>query len=114
MMDQFKELRRYPRAGVKILADYISPLRMTFDYVTDLSLGGAFINSDAFDPVGTPVSLWVMVPVRPGLLELGAEVVWTRTPDQESDIILDPGMGLRFHHLPGPVRTTLSEYLRSL
>ncbi len=107
------EQRRYPRAEVSIMADYMSPHMMTFDYLKDLSLGGAFLYSDTVDTVGTPATLIFHLPNRSASISAKAEVVWVRTSGSESSLS-EPGMGIRFCDLKGEDNEALAEFLRSL
>lgn len=108
------ERRQFQRADVNIMADYISPHMMTFDYLKDVSLGGAFLFTDRQDPVGTPVTLMFFLPNRGSSIKVKAEVAWSRNGEEGGGILPEAGMGLRFRYLSDEEREALYDYMTSV
>lgn len=80
-------------------------------YVTNLSLGGAFLATEEHIPIGHRVELVIFLPWRLGKLEVDATVIWRRAEvgDRGKQA---PGMGIQFIDLNDEAIALLKSYAR--
>lgn len=91
-----KEARKNPRIGpLLIRAEYRDGVERREGYVTNLSLGGAFLATDAPPRPGSRLRVRISLPWGLGDIKIDAEVVWSAV--DRSDASDTPcGVGLAF------------------
>lgn len=77
--------------------------------ISDLGMGGAFVQVERPPPIGTPIVLTLQAPTAWDPLELPAEVRWLSDAGAE----LGAGFGLKFRGLAPSQATALYELLAS-
>lgn len=77
--------------------------------ISDLGMGGAFVQVDRPPPIGTPILLTLQAPTAWDPLELPAEVRWL----SDDPVGLGQGFGLEFRGLAPSQATALYELLAS-
>ena len=113
-MDDPAKNRRYIRRSVEVsfrLRDAEDPTTgdILFDAV-DLSLGGAFLQSDLLLEVGEEMEVTFGLPgeIRP--IKLKARVAWATRKSASKGVA---GMGLEFIDVSPAVREAIAEFVRS-
>jgi uncharacterized protein (TIGR02266 family) len=107
------ERRRWPRVtlAAHVTLSSSSVADLVQGPLHDISLGGLFLRSLVVRPVGTQVSLHVVVPAEH--LELNADGVVVRvvSPDEAAASGRPSGMGIEFTSLDDAARATLARLL---
>ena len=85
--------RCHPRHPLSLLIEYEVKDTFKADYITDISGGGLFIQTQSPLPVGTEMELKIAFPKIPKLIEIKGVVVRINE-DPTGD--KPPGMGIRF------------------
>ena len=112
-----KERRSYKRFKKDLEVEYSVRIRPRFkkSVTIDLSKGGMKLLLDEKLPMGAMLGLKVAIPEKRRMVELDAEVVWTKDAEKR-----DPSgkrfffSGLKFIAIKEPVGIHLSEYLTHL
>jgi type IV pilus assembly protein PilZ len=103
-----KERRKSPRVLLRALVDYESPDTYLYDYSTDLSEGGIFIETEKPLSEGTPLTLRFTLPDVDRVFELKARVAWRN----EARIgKLRRGMGVQFETMDAADRKAITDYI---
>ena len=104
-----KENRLHPRLPLVIRAEIQIDGTPHTGYLTNLSLGGAFLATEKMLPMETPVHLHVFLPWKLGDFEAEAKVVWSSGKEgTETD---PPGVGLKFTGLDSHADSQLRGYV---
>jgi type IV pilus assembly protein PilZ len=90
------ELRRNPRAPLKLRVGYEQMNVFFADYTKNISRGGTFIKTPRPPEVGTRCQFALSLPALADPLILEGEVAWIRTADDAQRSGEDAGMGIRF------------------
>jgi uncharacterized protein (TIGR02266 family) len=83
------------------------------NYVTNISKGGMFVQTDTPLPIQAEVALSLELSHPEATLEIKGRVVWTYDI-RKQDARLVPGMGIKFVDLSGKDRALLEQYLSQL
>ncbi len=104
-----EENRRHPRLPLVVKAEVGAKGRLQRGYLTNLSIGGAFLATKKPIPSGTQLQLLVFLPWKLGEFKAEAEVVWsTGKEGSETD---PPGVGLAFTTLDPKGKRLLQSYV---
>jgi len=74
--EKANERRQYPRHFVRILVDYSASDTFLYDYSSDLSEGGIFIQTKNPLEKGDQLELRFTIPGKDRIFQVRAEVVW--------------------------------------
>lgn len=97
MVDNFFERREPEKTAIELPAEFKNINAFFYEYIKHISLGGTFINTSDFMPVGTVFKFIIRVPKYNFEIVLNAEVVWVREKEEISGTdILPQGMGIKF------------------
>jgi uncharacterized protein (TIGR02266 family) len=97
MEKKSEERREFNRVEIETPVKYSNANAFFYEYIKNISLGGTFIKTSTFLPVGTRFKFLIQLPGSDSQLTLNAEVVWIREREEESPKgILPQGMGIRF------------------
>ena len=103
------ENRQHPRLPLVVRAEVRMEGTEHTGYLTNLSLGGAFLATKKPLPGGTKLQLHVFLPWKLGEFEAEASVVWSSgIAGSETD---PPGVGLKFTRLDSHAETGLRRYV---
>jgi uncharacterized protein (TIGR02266 family) len=80
-------------------------------YVTNLSLGGAFLATEEKIPQGHSLQLTISLPWQLGQFDVEAKVIWRR-PDVGPQGGQSPGMGVQFSNLDQDGHEKIEAYLK--
>jgi len=104
-----KENRLHTRLPLVVRAEMQIDGTQQIGYLTNLSLGGAFLATKEMLAIGTPVHLHVFLPWKLGEFEAEARIVWSSGKDgNETD---PPGVGLQFTGLDSHAESRLRAYV---
>lgn len=103
------ERRKFPRVMVRALVDFESLNTYLYDYSTDLSEGGIFIETEKPLPPGTPLTLRFTLPGVDRVFEVKAKVAWL---NEERSSRLPRGMGVQFESMDDADRKAIENYIR--
>ena len=103
---QQRATRRLP---IRVEVEYSTTEDFLLDYTANVSLGGVFIVTDTPLEVGTRFRLRLRLPFRKRPLETLGEVRWV----QESDGVMNAGMGVLFDGLSGADQRAVERMMRS-
>ncbi len=97
MDNKNNDKRASGRATIEIPITYSHMNTFFYDYINNISLGGTFIRTSNFLPVGTRFRFIIRLSDSPEEINLNAEVVWIREKEEHSKgSILPQGMGIKF------------------
>ena len=103
------EKRKEPRIPIQLKVDVESPNEhYLFEYSSNLSQNGIFIQSTDPLPAGTLVNIQFSLPEAP-LIRTRGEVIWVNEDEEE-----EPGMGVKFIGLKEDDRETILNCLKKL
>jgi type IV pilus assembly protein PilZ len=91
-----EDLRKNPRAPVRLRIDYERMNAFFADYTKNISKGGTFIKTTRPMEVGQRCQFLLSLPALPDPLLLEGEVAWVLAPEQARSRGVEPGMGVRF------------------
>ncbi len=104
--------QKHPRIGpLLIRADFRLGEKSCRGYVTNLSLGGAFLATEEHIPKGQPLKLTISLPWQLGQLDVEATVIWRR-PEVGNQGKQPPGMGIQFAKLDQAAGVKIEAYLK--
>lgn len=104
-----EENRKHPRLPLVVKAEVGANGRVQRGYLTNLSVGGAFLATKKAIPSGTRLQLLILLPWKLGEFKAEAEVVWsTGKEDSETN---PPGVGLAFTKLDSKGQQRLERYV---
>lgn len=107
--------RRFTRVHPSVLATRVAT-RDAFQrgiLVENISLGGAYLRTDAPLPVGEPLDLELARPGHEALVRLTGRVVSALKQDRAVEMDKPPGMGVSFGALDDRTRDSLKALIRS-
>jgi len=90
------DLRRHPRAPLRLRIGYERMNAFFADYTKNISKGGTFIKTVRPPEVGTRCRFSLSLPALPEPLFLEGEVAWILGPGDAQQRDAEPGMGVRF------------------
>jgi uncharacterized protein (TIGR02266 family) len=105
--------RQHPRYDVKIKVDYRTMDMFLSNYVTNISKGGVFIQTENPLPLQSEIHLTLSLPELGATIEAKGKVAWTYDIKKGTSHIA-PGMGIKFVDLPPQQKTLLEDYLKKL
>lgn len=95
--EAFDERRKEDRVPKKLKIAYSSPKALVNSYISNLGLGGLFIQTDQPLDKGSRFDLKISLPDGEKDLEVHCEVTWIRKEEKVTQKAkLPPGMGVRF------------------
>src|SRR5438128_7785519 len=98
------DLRKSPRAPIRLRVDYERMNSFFADYTANISKGGTFIKTERPLPIGTRCSFSFSLPALSEPLQLEGEVTWILSPDDAQARNEEAGMGIRFLFKDAPAR----------
>ena len=116
-LQKSQERRKFPRILVRALVDYESPDTYLYDYSTDLSEGGIFIQTDKPLSKGTPLKIRFTLPNVDKVFEVKAKVAWLnqeRLKKGKPSKKLPQGMGIQFDMMDEADRAEITKYIREV
>ncbi|TMA27821.1 MAG: TIGR02266 family protein [Deltaproteobacteria bacterium] len=90
------DLRKSPRAPIRLRVDYERMNSFFADYTANISKGGTFIKTERPLPIGTRCLFSFSLPALSEPLQLEGEVSWILPPETARERGENPGMGVRF------------------
>ncbi len=103
------ENRRHPRLPLVVKAEVGANGRVQRGYLTNLSIGGAFLATKKPIPSGTRLQLLIFLPWKLGEFKAEAEVMWST--GKEGSKTEPPGVGLAFTKLDSKGEDRLQRYV---
>lgn len=100
------ERRRYPRVQLGVRVDIVSGSNFYGAHGRDISVGGLFIETTTFLPLGSKIT--VELALRGARHVLPAEVVWS-VEHEEGHV----GLGVQFERLSYRARNAILRFMRS-
>ena len=91
-----EELRRNPRAPLKLRVGYEHMNAFFADYTKNISRGGTFIKTPRPAEVGSRCQFSLSLPALADPLLLEGEVAWILSEEEAKERGGEPGMGIRF------------------
>ena len=113
-MGSARERRRARRVQVALEVNYRSADTFLFAYITDLSLLGIFVRTEAPSPPGTRLTLRFTPTAHPATMELEGQVIWINPVRADHEGGRNPGMGIRFIGVTDVQRERLVELVRTV
>ncbi len=111
MASGIKDTRKKPRIMIRALVDYESQGTYFYDYSTNLSEGGLFIETENVMPVGAQVTLRFTLPNIEYVFEVLGVVKWINLDEKQNPKILK-GMGVGFQSMDDKDRELLDEFIQ--
>lgn len=113
-MSEFKDRRKHRRLGPLVIrAEFKSRCGQGEGYLTNLSLGGAFLAVDETLPRGEALSLRITLPWKLGLITAEAKVVrQCDTTNQDGTPSQPSGIGLQFTDLSSSAEKAIRLYMQ--
>jgi len=108
-----RDRRKDPRFDVKVKVDYSTREMFVSNYVTNLSKGGVFIQTDDPLPLQSRINLTFFLPDLDIKIEAKGKVVWTYDIKKGTGNIV-PGMGIKFTDLSAQHKTLIEDYIQKL
>jgi uncharacterized protein (TIGR02266 family) len=105
--------RKDPRFDVTIRVDYSTKDIFVSNYVTNLSRGGVFIQTDHPLPIQSEIRLTFTLPDDNIKIEAKGKVTWTFDIRKGTGHV-SPGMGIRFTDLSSEQRAMIENYIKKL
>ena len=97
MANRQEDRRTSERAIIEIPITYSHANTFFYDYINNISLGGTFIKTQNYLPIGTRFQFTIKLPNYEEEISLKAEVVWVREREEiVQNRILPQGMGIKF------------------
>ncbi len=101
------ERRRHPRKTCKLRVRLAGTKQLREHYISNLGMGGVFVETLYPLRIGSPVELDLVVGNDPVPLRIRGEVVWVRPWERGGE----PGMGVRFVELQAQTLDRLKQLL---
>lgn len=105
------EKRQSKRVPFKIKVDYHYEGNFLYEYATDISQHGVFIESREPLPIGTQVTLQFSVPETKKPIEVAGTVMWINSTSAGSK---NPGMGVQFTSISDIDKDTITSIVKRL
>jgi type IV pilus assembly protein PilZ len=106
--------RKHPRYNVNIQVDCTTRDMFVSHYVTSLSKGGVFVETEDPLPIQSEVHLKLTLPESHQTIEAKGTVAWTYDIKKGTGGHVAPGMGIKFVDLSPEHRTLLEDYVQQL
>ena len=106
--------RKHPRFYVNIQVGYATRDMFVSHYVTSLSKGGVFVETEDPLPIQSEVHLKLALPESNQTIEAKGKVAWTYDIKKGTGGHVTPGMGIRFLDLSAEHRMLLEECVQKL
>jgi uncharacterized protein (TIGR02266 family) len=103
------EQRQHPRVDIWIEVTFKSPLELISSYMSNISKGGMFIQTEDVMDLGEAIALTFQLPGQDNLIRAKGTVVW-KAPLGGS---LKPGMGVQFTEMPEEDRLMLDGFIQA-
>ncbi len=107
------ERRKDTRLDVTIKVDYATKGMFVSNYVTNLSRGGVFIQTDDPLPIQSQINLTFTLPEFNITIKAKGKVTWTYDIKKGTSIII-PGMGIKFTDLTAEHKALIEDYISKL
>ncbi len=108
-----KDLREHPRLGPLIIkVEFESKRRCGEGYLTNLSLGGAFLAVDEMPSAGDRLSLRITLPWKLGQITVAAKVVRLVDSGRQTTTGPPSGVGLQFTELSSSAEESIRLYMQ--
>ena len=108
-----RDRRKDPRLDVTIKVDYSTKEMFVSNYVTNLSKGGVFIQTEAPLPIQSQINLTFTLPDFNIKIEAKGKVTWTYDIKKGTSSIVR-GMGIKFTDLPEQHKALIEDYISKL
>ncbi len=108
-----RDRRKDPRLDVNIKVDYSTKGMFVSNYVTNLSRGGVFIQSDDPLPLQSQINLTLTLPELHVTIEAKGKVTWTYDIKKGTSAIIS-GMGIKFTDLTAEHKALIEDYISKL
>jgi uncharacterized protein (TIGR02266 family) len=108
-----RDRRKDARFDVKIKVDYSTKDIFVSNYVTNLSKGGVFIETETPLPLQSQIHFTFILPDFNVKIEAKGKVVWTYDVKKGTGRVVT-GMGIKFTKLSPQHRAQIEEYLMKL
>ena len=108
-----KKPRKDPRFVVNLKVEYAMKDKIVAKYVTNMSKGGIFIQTEDPLPIAEEVPVKLTLPESNTIIEVVGKVVWTYDV-QKGDDQVRHGMGIRFVNLSPEWMALLEDYIEKL
>lgn len=105
--------RKDSRFDVTIKVDYSTKGMFVSNYVTNLSKGGVFIQTDDPLPIQSQINLTFTLPDFNVKIEAKGKVTWTYDIKRGTSTIV-PGMGIKFTELADQHKALIENYINKL
>ena len=108
------ERRKFVRLLVRVLVDFESPDTYLYDYSSNLSEGGIFVETDKPTDVGTELTLRFTLPGLDRVFEAKGVVRWQNESGEDGSRpvpSLGPGMGIEFIEMDQTDKTLLRKFV---
>ncbi|MBI3609856.1 MAG: TIGR02266 family protein [Nitrospirae bacterium] len=105
--------RKDPRFDVSIKVDYSTKGMFISNYVTNLSKGGVFIQTENPLPIQSQINLTFTLPDININIEAKGRVAWTYDIKKGTSTIV-PGMGIKFTEIADEHKALIADYIRKL
>ena len=109
-----RERRLARRVRVALEVNYRSADTFLFAYITDLSLLGIFVHTEAPNPPGTRLTLRFTPTGHSASMDLEGEVMWINPVRAVQEGGRSPGMGIRFMDVTEQQRELLVDLVRTV
>ncbi len=108
-----EDMRKHPRLGPLVIRTVFETHRSQGKgYVTNLSLGGAFLATEQPLLMGEAIDLLIDLPWNMGKVTASAKVVWLTSEADRLERQVPAGGGLAFDHLQPLTAEKLHSYMR--
>jgi len=108
-----EEKRKDPRYEVDLKVDYASKDIFVSNYVSNISKGGIFIQTESPLPIRSKIQLKIFLPDTKVTIAVKGMVAWNYDIKKGSGKI-SSGMGIRFVDLSPEGKAVLEEYVQQL
>lgn len=105
--------RKDPRFDVNIKVDYSTKGMFVSNYVTNLSKGGVFIQTEDPLPIQSQINLTFTLPEVNIKIEAKGKVTWTYDIKRGTSTVIS-GMGIKFTDLTAKHKALIEDYISKL
>lgn len=110
------ERRQDERLPMRARMDYRDSTggNFLYEYTSNISRGGIFIETTSPLPVGTDVEMRFQPPGMDEVLEIAGTVVWVNPFREGSDENPNPGMGIQFGTLSDEAKNMVANLVKAI
>lgn len=105
------EKRKAQRVPLKVKVDYQFAGNFLFEYASDISQHGIFIETSDPLPLNSKVTLQFRLPDTKKNVEVAGEVIWVNSNQESSK---NPGMGVKFTRINEIDKDLITSLIRRL